>query len=107
MRYYAGYAGLDVLLAKTSVCVVDEEGKILRNGAGPQDGGGDAPNVGRWHHIPLQRGRGSSRRPVGISRFTRIEPGAPGFGEASSRGRAGGEARMTGVLALGQVRCRI
>jgi len=27
MRYYAG---LDVSLAETSVCVVDEEGKILR-----------------------------------------------------------------------------
>jgi len=27
MRYYAG---LDVLLAETSVCVIDEDGKILR-----------------------------------------------------------------------------
>ena len=44
-------------------------------GAGPQNGGVDAPDVGRRHDLPLQRGRGSGRRCVGISQLAEIEAG--------------------------------
>ena len=62
------YAGIDVSLERSSVCVVDAAGRIVREakvasepeagegGAGTQAGDRAAPPLGRRQRVPLRQG---------------------------------------------------